>query len=207
MKILCAVDGSEFSLWALECVGKLFRHSVKELVLLHVVDPRLLRGVGGQRPKKDEPFTKDISKKLEATGQKVLTDCAHRMEVLLSQATTKPFAALKTAMVKGHVADAILSNAEQNQPDLVVVGSRGMNDLPGYLLGSISRTVLTHGPCSVLTVKQPPPDVPVSVLLALDGSKASKFAASRVKEWLSPEDVTLQLVSVVPDMLTDVQPC
>ena len=23
MKILCAVDGSEFSLWALECVGKL----------------------------------------------------------------------------------------------------------------------------------------------------------------------------------------
>jgi nucleotide-binding universal stress UspA family protein len=124
--------------------------------------------------------------------------------VVLSQATTKPFAALKTAMVKGHVADAILSNAEKSRPDLMVVGSRGMNDLPGYLLGSISRTVLTHGPCSVLTVKQPPPDVPVSVLLALDGSKPSKFAASRVKEWLSPEDVTLQLVSVVPEILTDV---
>ena len=204
MKILCAVDGSEFSLWALECVGKLFRHSVKELVLLHVVDPGILRNSGGTRPKKDEPFTKDISKKLEVAGQKVLTDCAHRMEVVLSQATTKPFAALKTAMVKGHVADTILANAEKSRPDLVVVGSRGMNDLPGYLLGSISRTVLTHGPCSVLTVKQPPPDVPVSVLLALDGSKSSKFAASRVKEWLSPEDVTLQLVSVVPDILTDV---
>jgi nucleotide-binding universal stress UspA family protein len=107
-------------------------------------------------------------------------------------------------MVTGHIADSILSNAEKSRPDLVVVGSRGMNDLPGYLLGSISRTVLTHGPCSVLTVKQPPPDVPVSVLLALDGSKPSKFAATRVKEWLSPEEVTLQLVSVVPDILTDV---
>ena len=102
MKILCAVDRSEFSIWALECVGKLFRHSMKELVLLHVVDPRILRGEGTKRFKKDVPTTKDISKKLEATGQKVLTDCAHRMEVLLSQATTKPFAALKTALVKGH---------------------------------------------------------------------------------------------------------
>lgn len=204
MKILCAVDESEFSLWALESLGQLFRHSIKELVLLHVLDTRILSGGGKRRPKDQETFTKDLSRTLEARGKKILTDCAHRMEVVLSQATTKPFAALKTAMVKGHVADAILSNAEKSRPDLVVVGSRGMNDLPGYLLGSISRTVLTHGPCSVLTVKQPPPDVPVSVLLALDGSKPSKFAASRVKEWLSPEDVKLQLVSVVPDILTDV---
>lgn len=204
MKILCAVDESEFSLWALESLGQLFRHSIKELVLLHVLDTRILSGGGKRRPKDQETFTKDLSRTLEARGKKILTDCAHRMEVVLSQATTKPFAALKTAMVKGHVADAILSNAEKSRPDLVVVGSRGMNDLPGYLLGSISRTVLTHGPCSVLTVKQPPPDVPVSVLLALDGSKPSKFAASRIKEWLSPEDVTLQLVSVVPEILTDV---
>jgi nucleotide-binding universal stress UspA family protein len=204
MKILCAVDESEFSLWALESLGQLFRHSIKELVLLHVLDTRILSGGGKRRPKDQETFTKDLSRTLEARGKKILTDCAHRMEVVLSQATTKPFAALKTAMVKGHIADSILSNAEKSRPDLVVVGSRGMNDLPGYLLGSISRTVLTHGPCSVLTVKQPPPDVPVSVLLALDGSKPSKFAATRVKEWLSPEEVTLQLVSVVPDILTDV---
>lgn len=202
MKILCAVDESEFSLWALECVGKLFRDSMKELVLLHVLDPRILGG-GGRRSKKDEPSTKDISKKLEAAGQKVLLDRAHRMEVVLSQATTKPFTALKTAVVKGHTADAIITHAEKIRPDLVVVGSRGMNDLPGYLLGSISRTVLTHGPCSVLTVKSPL-NAPVSVLIALDGSKPSKFAANRVKEWLSPEVVTLHLVSVVPDILTEV---
>jgi len=203
MKILCAVDESEFSLWALEGVGKLFRHSVKELVLLHVVDPRILKGSGKRRAEKDETLTKDLSKKLEAAGRKVLTDCAHRMEVVLSQAATKPVTALKTVLVKGHVADAIITHAEQIRPDLVVVGSRGMTDLPGYLLGSISRTVLTHGPCSVLTIKGPL-DVPVSVLLALDGSKPSKFAANRVKEWLSPDRATLQLVSVVPDMLTDV---
>ena len=65
MKILCAVDGSEFSLWALESVEKLFRHSMKELVLLHVLDLRFLRGEGTKRCKKAVPSTKDISKKLE----------------------------------------------------------------------------------------------------------------------------------------------
>jgi nucleotide-binding universal stress UspA family protein len=203
MKILCAVDESEFSLRAMESVGKLFRHSVKELILLHVVDLGILRRGGGRRAKKDE-ITQDFVKTLEAAGQKILAECAHQMNLYLSQAATKPFAAIKTAMVKGHTANAIITYAEKIRPDLVVVGSRGMHDLPGYLLGSISRTVLTHGPCSVLTVKAPPLDVPVSVLLALDGSKPSKFAANRVKEWLSPEEVTLQLVSVVPDILTDV---
>ncbi len=196
MKILCAVDESAFSLWAMESVGKFFRHSVKELTLLHVVELGFLKGGRGGRSKTDAPSTKDLVKTLEATGKKILTDCAHRMEMELHQAATKPFAALKTALVKGRTADAILSSAEKYRPDLIVVGSRGLQDLPGYLLGSISRTVLTHGPCSVLTAKRPPIDVPPPVLLALDGSKPSRFAASRVKEWLSPEEVTLQLVSL-----------
>ncbi len=204
MKILCAVDESEFSLWALESLGTLFRHSMKELILLHVVDTKILRGSGKEHPPKDKSIAKDYSKRMEARGKKILNDCVQRMEVALSQSSTKPFATLRTAMVKGHVADSILNSAEKDRPDLIAVGSRGMNDLPGYLLGSISRTVLTHGPCSVLTVKTPtPPDVPFTVLLALDGSKPSRFAATRVKEWLSPEKVALQLVSVVPDSLTD----
>jgi nucleotide-binding universal stress UspA family protein len=205
MKILCAVDESECSLWALDAVGQLFRHSMKELVLLHVIDTRMLRGGGTRRSPHAESFPKEMSTTLERMGKKILGDSAQRMEMALSQATTKPFTAVKTAMVKAYVADAILSYAEKFRPDVVVVGSRAMHDLPGYLLGSISRTVLTHGPCSVLTIKQPlSPEAPVSTVLALDGSKPSKFAATRVKEWLSPEDVTLQLVSVVPDILTDV---
>lgn len=204
MKILCAVDESEFSLWAMESVGKFFRHSVKDLTLLHVVELGLLKDGRGGRSKQTTSSTKDFVKTLEATGQKILTDCAHRMDMELNQAATKPFAALKTKLVKGRTSDAILSSAEKYRPDLIVVGSRGLQDLPGYLLGSISRTVLTHGPCSVLTAKRRPIDVPTPVLLALDGSKPSRFAASRVKEWLSPEEVTLQLVSVVPDILTDV---
>lgn len=207
MKILCAVDESEFSLWAMESVAKLFRHSMKELVLLHVVDPGILKGGGGKRPSKDDKaMIKDLVATLEAAGRKILAECAHRMDLELSQAATKPFVAIKTALVKGHTAEAIISHAEKIRPDLVVVGSRGLSDLPGYLLGSISRTVLTHGPCPVLTVKNASRDVPVSVLLALDGSKPSMFAATYGKTWLSPEEVRLQLVSVVPDILMDISP-
>ena len=38
MKILCAVDGSEFSHWAVKAIGNLFHQSLKEVVLLHVID-------------------------------------------------------------------------------------------------------------------------------------------------------------------------
>lgn len=207
MKILCAVEESEFSLWAMESVAKLFRHSMKELVLLHVVDPGILKGAGGKRPtKEDKAVIKGLVATLEAAGRKILNDCARRMDLELSQAATKPFAAIKTSLVKGHTAETVISYAEKVRPDLVVVGSRGLSDLPGYLLGSISRTVLTHGPCPVLTVKHASRDVPVSVLFALDGSKPSRFAANCVKSWLSPEEARLQLVSVVPDILMDISP-
>ena len=38
MKIVCAIDGSEFASWGVEALVVLFHNSVKEIVLLHVVD-------------------------------------------------------------------------------------------------------------------------------------------------------------------------
>ena len=40
MKILCPVDGSDFSHLLMQGVGKIFRSKVKEIVLLHVLPAR-----------------------------------------------------------------------------------------------------------------------------------------------------------------------
>ena len=42
MKALCAVDGSKFSMRAVEALGALFHQSVREVILVHVIDTSLL---------------------------------------------------------------------------------------------------------------------------------------------------------------------
>ncbi len=48
-----------------------------------------------------------------------------------------------------HVGDAIVTAAEQNHDDLVVVGDTGHSVIGDWLLGSTTKYVLRHAPCSV----------------------------------------------------------
>ena len=174
MKILCPVDGSDFSRLLIQGVGTIFRSRAKEIVLLHV----LPAGPGGRRwvPHEGQAVSwPDFSKKMSQASKKLLHGHAERLKVVLNQAGTTRLVSLKTMVMKGDVSDAILRASESMDADCIAVGSRGMSDVPGYLLGSVSRKVVTHASCSVFMVKGTLA-VPLSVLVALDGSKATKRA-------------------------------
>jgi nucleotide-binding universal stress UspA family protein len=53
----------------------------------------------------------------------------------------------------GDPAEAILDVAEEEQADLIVVGSRGMHGNRRFLLGSVPDKVSHHAPCSVLIIR------------------------------------------------------
>jgi nucleotide-binding universal stress UspA family protein len=53
----------------------------------------------------------------------------------------------------GDPADAIIGVAEDEQADLIVVGSKGMTGAKRYLLGSVPDKVSHHAPCSVMIVR------------------------------------------------------
>ena len=53
----------------------------------------------------------------------------------------------------GAPAEEILRAAERHRADLIVMGSKGLTGLDRYLLGSVSRKVARHAPCSVLVVR------------------------------------------------------
>ena len=57
-------------------------------------------------------------------------------------------------LVEGHPAEEIIRAAARTHADLVILGSRGMTGLKGAFLGSVSRRVARHAPCSVLVVKE-----------------------------------------------------
>ncbi|NOY98024.1 MAG: universal stress protein [Chloroflexi bacterium] len=59
---------------------------------------------------------------------------------------------LKTEVLEGPPAEAILDVAVTRGNDLIVMGSRGLGSLRGLLLGSQSQKVLQHAPCPVLVV-------------------------------------------------------
>jgi len=56
---------------------------------------------------------------------------------------------------EGDPAAEILRAAQEDDADLIVVGSRGLSALPRLALGSVARKVLLHTPCSVLVVREP----------------------------------------------------
>ena len=53
----------------------------------------------------------------------------------------------------GHPVDGIVNAAEEENIDLIVMGSKGMGDFKRFLIGSISDGVLHHAHCPVLIVR------------------------------------------------------
>ena len=204
MKVLCAVDGSEFSYWAVEAIGTLFHQSLKDVVLLHVVDDvHLKQGLKNEGVKAGK--IKIILSAMKDEAQSVLKVAEKKAALAISQASTKSFASIRSVLAHGHVTDTIIKQAEKRKVDVIVMGSRGITDMKGILMGSVSRTVLTHTPCSVLTVKEPLPEECRSIL-AVDGSPASKRAAISLKKWVMPSSASVHVLSVVPQFLTDLAP-
>ena len=201
MKILCPVDGSDFSRLLIEGVGTIFESTANEIVLLHVLPAGHF---GKHRVPKDGQGVSwpALSEKMNRASNKLLHGHTERLKGALNQAGTSRLASLKTMVMKGDVSDSILRVSENMHADCIAVGSRGMTDVPGYLLGSVSRKIVTHASCSVLMVKGALA-VPLPVLLALDGSKATKWAMRKIMAWLHPDEVVLHAVSVVPEKLTD----
>ncbi len=60
---------------------------------------------------------------------------------------------IKGVVTDGDPAKAILDCAKTEGADLIVVGSRGLNDLKGLLLGSVSHKVAHLADCTCITVR------------------------------------------------------
>ena len=61
---------------------------------------------------------------------------------------------IRTAMTEGHAAKTIVSHAEDNDIDHVVLGSTGRTGARRILLGSVAESVLRRAPCPVTVVRE-----------------------------------------------------
>ena len=198
MKILCAVDGSEFSQWAVEALGALDRSKLESVTLLHVADTHKLKAVGSPRV----VSYRGARAALEKAGTALLQRASQQAAIALSQSAIRPRTKIRTVILAGSPAATIVQRAAQEGSHLLVMGTRGLSDVKGFLLGSVSRKVAALAPCPVLVVKQPMKTAN-RILLAVDHSKYSRAAAKFLRSGILPETATIMIYTSAEPPVTD----
>jgi nucleotide-binding universal stress UspA family protein len=82
----------------------------------------------------------------EALGRRLLDDAERT-------AGLKGLKGTETTLVYGDPASEILSVAKSAKADMIVMGSRGLSNLKGLLVGSVSHKVMHLAKCTCVTVK------------------------------------------------------
>ena len=136
MKILVPVDGSAYSLKAVETACDLAKAKTPSSVVLTAVAiqiPELEEGVY-------------IAEKMKVQAEIALAKAK-------DAAQAQGVDAAVILATGASPAEEIVQVAKDQQADLIVIGSRGLAGKTRSFLGSTASQVVTYSPCSVLVVK------------------------------------------------------
>lgn len=187
MRTLLAVDGSDQSYEAMRALGHL--SPTKDLIVLHALDvPRWAYPIIAPQTVQDLSAT--IEQGMREDGERLL----NRVISILPLHTGPVSKRLET----GAPADVILSTAEKERTDLIVVGARGVNPVQELVFGSVSHRVLTHASCATLVVNAQMRWLR-RMLLPLQGPEDAESAVRflAAKPFREPPEVTV-LTAVPP---------
>jgi len=198
MRILCAVDGSECSRWGIQALEALAEREPEQVTFLHVIDPSTIRASKNRNPVAE----KHALAAMEKAGGILLREAERSARVALGQAATGPSTMLHHVLAHGPIARTIARQAQRVKADLILLGSRGLSDIRGFLLGSVSRQIASIAPCSLLVVKQPLLKL-TRVVLAVDDSKQSRTAARFLRTRILPNSATTTILSSAERPVTD----
>ena len=100
-------------------------------------------------------------------------------------------------MWRGHTAKTLIEFADEHQPDLIVVGVRGLSATLKMLMGGIAQQIVEDACWPVLVVRHPFNGIQ-RVLLAVDGSPYSRRAAAYVAKFPLPAHAEVSVIHVLP---------
>jgi len=136
MKLLVPVDGSDYSMKAVE--------SACDLAKAQPFSAMILMSVSIEMPELEEG--RYIADKMKAQaevalakGKEAALKCGITPEVILA--------------IGSSPAEEIVAVAKKEKADMIVIGSRGLAGKTSSFLGSTASKVVTYSPCSVLVVK------------------------------------------------------
>jgi len=136
-KILAPVDGSEHSMRAVAYAADMATLMDSEILLIHCHKsfPVVL----------GEPYFQKAIDKIMKNSNELLDPFR---KIVRDAGVT-----FIDRILEGPAAQAICEVADIEKIDMIVMGSRGRNDLEGLLLGSCTHRVLKTAPCPVLVIR------------------------------------------------------
>ena len=171
---LVPTDGSEHAGKALQLATDIAEKYKARMVLLHVLPSsslpedvrRMARNEhivsearGGSAPLSPEgkfPASTILGTKAESVAEARQVRQFIAEEIIAGAkrvAEEKGVTDISTVIEDGDPSAQILHHAGKEAANLIVMGSRGLGDLKGLLMGSVSHKVSQMSPCSCITVK------------------------------------------------------
>ncbi|WP_029912245.1 universal stress protein [Pelobacter seleniigenes] len=155
-KILVATDFSAHSTMAFKHAVMLARHNNAQIQLLHVMQPLdpYFRSLFSDQPGSEMIAELEKSKyqQLQQELQQELADFA-RTELADFPEDLQRFNGAE--VVIGTPATEIVATADQNNVDVIVLGTHGRGFIEHALLGSVAEKVLRHASRPVLVIPLP----------------------------------------------------
>lgn len=174
-RVLVAVDGSEHANRAIDLACEMASKFGADLIAMHVVPDKPLSEA--ERQMAQVEFQGEVARDFDLTrfadargdirlmSQRLTqqaAETARRFRVALGErlmedtkkrASQRAVPSVRTVLREGDPAAAILNVTREEKADIIVMGRRGLGDLAGLLLGSVSHKVTHLADCACLTVK------------------------------------------------------
>lgn len=154
-KILVAIDGSEQSMHAADYAMDMTTKYNAELIAIHVISAKLpgfeyipqpmlfgLPATPSSVNNVTEMSKREVEHWLDRIKQQLLDHGPNNVKL-----KTEVIIAVK------FIAGEIVDYAQQQNADLIVVGTKGMSGFKRLLLGSVALGVVTYAHCPVIVIK------------------------------------------------------
>jgi nucleotide-binding universal stress UspA family protein len=137
LRILVACDGSKHSEAGLDQIASLRLRDQAEVQLVTV--QTLVTS-----------FRMDVMQQMSNEWQEERKHASELLEVAAERLRSSGVLNVRTRVQEGtNIAEELLRIADHDQVDLIVIGASGKSSVDRFLLGSVSKRLVRHAPCSV----------------------------------------------------------
>lgn len=158
MKILLAIDGSEYSERATKFLTRLNLSANDEITILHVISDDPFEN-------KEDYYYSRIKKIKQLIAPKILDSAVN----ILKSTPAK----INTELMNGYPDKCIVSAAVEANANIIIMGPKRMKGIRSRIVGSVTKSVSITSPKPVLVVKPPHRESSnkIKILFTTDGSE------------------------------------